>query len=135
MSPVDRRALGEALVALVDGFTPLAVRGWTTLRKVKWEKEFDKLTTLTASERQSLMLTAPMAAPFVYKLLEKSDAIGAVFFAGSYLMIVKNKVDAIAPPKVKETDDAGSGDATNGETEVPAAKPRGRPRKSPSPTV
>ena len=94
---------GEALIALLDGMTPVVVRLASMRYKIHFTAELTRECRLTEPEKAQLRLTADAAAPLVAELLQKSKNISVGIFALSYAMIVANKLSYVrqfaAPPQ------------------------------------
>lgn len=129
---------GEALIAFVESWMPLIVRGYAVAQGRVWDRECDAACRLSITERQNLKLTADAAAPYVARLIEHSEKLAALAFivqAGFILSgkfaLVKSK--PLANPPAEGTKDVEEGQEAGGEEAAPTVpahrRPVGRPAK------
>lgn len=100
--PAASAITGEALIAMLDGMTPMVVRLICMRYKVRFTAEITRECRLSEAEKQQLRLTADAAAPVVARLLQQSQNISVGIFFISYVMIVGSKIHYIksmAPPE------------------------------------
>jgi len=109
---------GEALMALLDGMTPMIVRLLCMKDGVHFTAELTRECRLTEAEKAQLRLTADAAAPLVAELLQKSKNIAVGIFAVSYVMIVGSKVAYIKSIAAPPPETPSEPEATDTATEV-----------------
>jgi hypothetical protein len=99
----------DALVGLVELVNGTAVKLYATLNGVKLDKALLKELEITPIERAELALAAPYAVPFVRKLLDKAELIGAVIFAGAVVVIIGSRLSIIKERIPKKTKPVAEG--------------------------
>jgi hypothetical protein len=115
--PATAPVTGEALIATLDGLTPLVVRLCCLRTGVRFTAEITRECRLNEAEKQQLRMTADAAAPLFSKLLEKSEYVAVGVFGISYVMIVDAKIRYIkgmAPPPEKKTDETDPASSAEG---------------------
>jgi hypothetical protein len=105
-------ATGEALIAMLDGLTPLVVRLCCIRSRVRFTAELTRECRLNEAEKQQLRMTADAAAPILSKLLEQSGPVSVGIFGITYVMIIQSKINfirSLAPvEKPKDEPPAGA---------------------------
>jgi len=123
--PGLEKPTGDALIAFVESWVPLVVRGYAQVNGRVWDRECDAACRLSITERQNLSLTADAAAPFVARLIAHSEKLAALAFVVQLGFIFAGKFALVkSKPLAKKAAEVERTEAHESEIEEkPAPKP------------
>jgi len=134
--PGLEKPTGDALIAFVESWVPLVVRGYAQVNGRVWDRECDAACRLSITERQNLSLTADAAAPFVARLIAHSEKLAALAFVVQLGFVFAGKFALVkSKPLAKKAAEVERTEAHESEIEAPPApkpapvhrRPVGRP--------
>lgn len=139
---LEQKPTGDALIAFVESWVPLLVRGYAVANGREWNREMDAACRLSITEKANLRLTADAAAPYVARLIAHSEKLAALGFVVQLGFVLVGKFQLVKQqPRIVKTTAAErtAPDETEGaQATAPAERPRpapvhrrpvGRPRK------